>query len=604
MKLVLLLLVFFISSFSAFASNVSIGVLAFNGNQQAINRWQPTADYLSRKIPDTRFQIVPLTLEEFEHSINKNDLDFILTNPGHYVRLEVKFGITRIATFLSQYQNKTLKQFSAVIFTRNNSDIFNIKDLKGRVFAAVSEGAFGGFQLAQDALLTENIDALEELEMKWLGFPHADIVRTVLEGGADAGVARSGVLEKMASQGKLELSLIRILAQKQTKNYPFLHSTELYPEWPFAKLPNTDITLAKKVAISLFEMSKDDDAALKSAGSGWTIPLSYASVHDVLRRVEAEPYPPSPLVLSKFWDAYQQWIMAVILLFLISLVALIGLVQTNRRLKTTQQTLHQHQTLLEETVQQRTDELLQSNQALQEEVTSHIKAERTLSDGCESLQSLYGIFIRTDLDRQQKLNSIVDLVRQYLGTEFALLSSVKTGQLKICSCSPTNAALSVPLSEQLSQQSINDKQILLSTDDKQWRKYIACPVSIDGELLCLFEFASSSQYQTESGLSSELSLSILNLISQWVGNETMMLENEKLSEHKYQDLQQRFADISPREKQVLNLLVQGESTKIMARNLAISTKTIEMHRANLLRKTQAKSSTELVQLAVLSGIFT
>ncbi|MCK4709473.1 MAG: PhnD/SsuA/transferrin family substrate-binding protein, partial [Gammaproteobacteria bacterium] len=557
----LFFLVYLLLVSSATAGSVSIGVLAYNGNQQAMSRWQPTADYLSRHIPDAQFQIVPLTLVEFEHAINKGELDFILTNPGHYVRLEVRFGVTRIATFLSEYQNKMLKQFSAVIFTRKDSNIFSIKDLKGRVFAAVSKGAFGGFQLAQDALMTENINALEDMEVMWLGFPHADIVKAVLDDGADAGVVRSGVLEKMAAQDKLELSQLRILGSKQTKGYPFLRSVNLYPEWPFSKLPDTDIELSKKVAISLFEMSKDDEAAVKSVGSGWTIPLSYASVHDVLRRVQAEPYPSSPLVLSSFWQAYQQWIVATILLFLISLIALTGLARTNRRLKTTQQTLHQHQGLLEETVQQRTDELLQSNQALQDEVTSHIKAERTLSDGCESLQSLYAVLIRTDLDRQQKLNSIVELVRQYLGAEFALLSSVQDGKLKNCSCSPTNAGLTAPLSEQLSQQAISDKQILLSSDDTEWRKYIACPVYIKGELHCLFEFVSSSQYQAESGFSSELSLSILKLISQWVGNETMLLEKEKLSNDKQQDLKQRFVDLSPRERQVLKLLVQGESTK-------------------------------------------
>ena len=307
-------------------------------------------------------------------------------------------------------------------------------------------------------------------------------------------------------------------------------------------------------------------------------------------------------MLTKFWKAYQQWIITVIFLFLISLNALIGLVRTNRQLKTTQLSLHRQQGLLEDTVQQRTDELLRSNQALQSEVTSHIKAERTLSDGCETLQSLYRVFIRSDLGREQKLNSIVELVRQYLGVEFALLSSVLNGQLKGCSCSPTTASLSPPLSQALSQQSISDRQILLSSDT-QWRKYIACPVYIEGELHCLFEFASSSQYQVESGLSSELSLSILNLISQWVGNETMLLENEKKSLDKQFEIKQRFSAVSPREKEVLKLLVQGESTKVMARTLGISTKTVEMHRAKLLRKTMAKSSTELVQLAVISGVF-
>ncbi len=69
-----------------------------------------------------------------------------------------------------------------------------------------------------------------------------------------------------------------------------------------------------------------------------------------------------------------------------------------------------------------------------------------------------------------------------------------------------------------------------------------------------------------------------------------------------QDIKQRFVDKSCREREVLNLLVQGDSTKLMARILAISTKNIEMHRASLLYKTNAKSLTALAQLAVLSCI--
>ena len=124
---------------------------------------------------------------------------------------------------------------------------------------------------------------------------------------------------------------------------------------------------------------------------------------------------------------------------------------------------------------------------------------------------------------------------------------------------------------------------------------------------CLLEFTSTQQYQAEnrqeqSGLTSELGIRILKLISQWLGNEVIMADREKEAQDQYQNIRQRFADISPREQDVLKLLVQSESTKSMARILNISTKTIELHRANLLRKTGAKSSIELVKLAVLSGV--
>ncbi|MEW8014265.1 MAG: hypothetical protein AB2807_05610, partial [Candidatus Sedimenticola endophacoides] len=43
---------------------VRIGVLAKRGESTALGKWQATADYLTRRIDDRTFHIVPLTFEE------------------------------------------------------------------------------------------------------------------------------------------------------------------------------------------------------------------------------------------------------------------------------------------------------------------------------------------------------------------------------------------------------------------------------------------------------------------------------------------------------------------------------------------------------------
>jgi len=604
---ILLFTFFFISSVSfAQAERVSIGVLAYDGSEQAVRRWQPTADYLSKQIAGYEFEIVPLTHAAFEHSINKGGIDFLLTNPGHYVRLEVEFGVTRIATFKTAFEDQVLTQFSSVVFSRKDSGIASLEDLKGKTLAAVSEGAFGGFQLAQDTLLQQGIDARKDMNVSWLGFPHSDVVKAVLSGAADAGTVRSGVLEKMAVRGELKLSDVTVLRQRETGDFPLMHSVDLYPEWPFAKLPGTDDALAKKVAIALFQMPQSALAAQKAGGAGWTIPLDYTRVHKVLRRLKLEPYPAAALDLRAFWKAYQAWIVALGLLFLISLLSLIRLSRTNQQLKQTQRSLHGHQLQLEETVAQRTEELHSLNQTLQADVATRTQSEQSLNEACETLQSLYRISSRYDLDREQRLQSIIDLSRRFLGAEYALLSHYKAAEFEVCTVSPAEQNLVVPLCAELASAAVQDSQIQSHQDSESGDHYIVCPVYIGGELHCLLEFSSSRQYRArghqQPGLASELSRRILKLISQWVGNEVIMAERESQAKTRHQDIKQRFAEISPREREVLSLLVQSESTKSMARILNISTKTIELHRANLLRKTNAKSSIELVKLAVLSGM--
>jgi two-component system response regulator FixJ len=59
----------------------------------------------------------------------------------------------------------------------------------------------------------------------------------------------------------------------------------------------------------------------------------------------------------------------------------------------------------------------------------------------------------------------------------------------------------------------------------------------------------------------------------------------------------RVALLTPRERQVFDLVVAGESNKGVARRLSISEKTVEIHRANVMKKMRAKSLASLVRMA-------
>jgi len=64
----------------------------------------------------------------------------------------------------------------------------------------------------------------------------------------------------------------------------------------------------------------------------------------------------------------------------------------------------------------------------------------------------------------------------------------------------------------------------------------------------------------------------------------------------------RFAKLSQREREVLGHLVKGEVNKEVAYALGISLKTIEFHRARIMRKMEADSFAALVQMAQLCGV--
>lgn len=60
----------------------------------------------------------------------------------------------------------------------------------------------------------------------------------------------------------------------------------------------------------------------------------------------------------------------------------------------------------------------------------------------------------------------------------------------------------------------------------------------------------------------------------------------------------RLASLTPRELQVLRLLARGLSNKRMAGELGVSQRTIEIHRAHVMRKMRARSVAQLVHMSL------
>lgn len=64
------------------------------------------------------------------------------------------------------------------------------------------------------------------------------------------------------------------------------------------------------------------------------------------------------------------------------------------------------------------------------------------------------------------------------------------------------------------------------------------------------------------------------------------------------EAQTRMARLTPREREVLDRLVEGMQNKAIAHALEISPRTVEIHRANVMEKMEAKSLSELVRMAL------
>ena len=64
----------------------------------------------------------------------------------------------------------------------------------------------------------------------------------------------------------------------------------------------------------------------------------------------------------------------------------------------------------------------------------------------------------------------------------------------------------------------------------------------------------------------------------------------------------RLAALTPRERDVLDGMILGRPNKLIAFDLAIATRTVEVHRANLMEKLSARSLSDVLRIAFLAGL--
>ena len=98
----------------------------------------------------------------------------------------------------------------------------------------------------------------------------------------------------------------------------------------------------------------------------------------------------------------------------------------------------------------------------------------------------------------------------------------------------------------------------------------------------------------------------VDFIEKPFGDETILASIEGALKRKPRvtdpALAERLASLTPREREVLELLVIGHPNKVIAHRLDISPRTVEIHRAHVMEKMKAKSLPELVRSAMQAGV--
>jgi signal transduction histidine kinase/ABC-type amino acid transport substrate-binding protein len=272
---------------AAASQPVLIGVLSFRPIDQTLQQWTPMADYLSRSIPGHEFRVVPMNYPDLDRAVKDGRLDFVFTNPDHFVLLRNQTSLAPILTVMPQINGHPVTSFGGVIVSRSDrTDINRLEDLSGRSVASPSAESLGG-NLMQ--LWEMRRQGIAFPQVSYLGMPHDRSVQAVLDRTADAAFVRTGVLEGMAREGKLNLSDIKVINQKPKGDYPQVLSTALYPEWPFCSPGKTPEALVKAVTLALLSLEPGDPVTKASGIYGFSPPGDYSLVEAVMLRLRVHP---------------------------------------------------------------------------------------------------------------------------------------------------------------------------------------------------------------------------------------------------------------------------------------------------------------------------
>lgn len=318
------------------ADQVTLGVLAYRPLPVTEQRWQPLVDYLNATVADLNLRLKALNYDDLEAAIAAGEIDFVLSNPAHYVLLAHRENLSSpLATMINLVHGEPARGFGGVILVpAKRADLRQPADLKGSTIATVTKKSLGGFQMQAFELQQQGVDVLREAKLLETGMPHDAAVEAVLSGRADAAFVRSGVMEGMIYEGRMDPEVIRVFAPRSQPDFPFALSTRLYPEWPLVALAHADEQTALQIVSALLALPHGGEVAARAEIYGFTLPSDYRPVERLLHQLRLPPFDQSPaFTLRDAWQRWQWQLISALLVVLLLLLLSLGLVWSRRRVE-------------------------------------------------------------------------------------------------------------------------------------------------------------------------------------------------------------------------------------------------------------------------------
>ncbi|HZI78654.1 MAG TPA: PhnD/SsuA/transferrin family substrate-binding protein [Vicinamibacterales bacterium] len=250
----------------------------------------PLTDYLSTFLDGRRVEVVPLeSIEQMVQVVDAGQLDFVVASPVALVTLTTRHRVRPIATVTQLAGDRVTPFLAGAVFVRSDrQDLQRLEDARDQRVLALSRLALGGWLASMREWHRRGISEADFGRLQF-DFSYQQVAAKVCSGATDVGVLPANVFHTLRDSCP---GGFRVLGSPQGRDgrYPITVSTPLYPEAAFAAVGELDEDVVTRVAVALLAIDAGSPASRAVGVSGFTAPLSYTPVQQLMQELRIGPY--------------------------------------------------------------------------------------------------------------------------------------------------------------------------------------------------------------------------------------------------------------------------------------------------------------------------
>ncbi|MGM0616292.1 MAG: PhnD/SsuA/transferrin family substrate-binding protein [Pseudomonadota bacterium] len=297
-----LLVLLILPTFTQAMPTTTLGVFAYRDPATVEARFAPVVEAMQWALPGQNVRMEILSLEAFDIAIAEGRVDFILTNPRHFLAVRQEHAVSGALATLKHIQGgRYVSSLAGVILAPENSSLKELEDLEGADIGVPGKRFLGGFLTQAYEIEQQGFDSKNFADYRELG-GHDAVISALLSGDVEAGFVRSGIVEDWLAQGRLQPGQLSVIKAHPTAPYfPLVHSTRLYPEWALAAMPHVPMEDIRRVSNALLQLN--GVLAKEEQSVAFDPPQDYLPVELAARALGVAPFAPADLTL---WQQLKQ----------------------------------------------------------------------------------------------------------------------------------------------------------------------------------------------------------------------------------------------------------------------------------------------------------